>query len=478
MSLKSCLFLSLVACTMCANAYIVARFDLGVTGSPVATGWQPVAVGLNSDDLTSVSGTQAGTTLTVFANTVLDARDRGVPATSPTPYDNETLNPGGSLTPVLQDWLFDNGNTQGENLTVEFTGLIPETEYRITSIHFEISGGQIDFVTDWYKDEIAPANLLGTWTGVRGGPVDSGDFVLLNATSDATGKITLVADAVTGPLRLNGFTVEQVPPVSDTIYQIDLDNSESLGGPFTEPGWTSLPLVNGSTSGSVDISGVNFAVSGFAGSRNRTNTANSTTLTRDFVFSNGAAITMAFGGAGDLPTGLWEVSMWSWDTDVPVAPATVGYRVNSGSDVVVSTGLAGNPAYPVSTFQITSDGASSYEVFIRSDTLSGNVRLNAVSLRLVPPTSTTPKLVDFTYGPGDGSAAVSIEGAPNTRYKLVEADDLDFSSPDQDPISLTGATVGSLDGDEVIADGNGNATVQFNLGATKAATFIRAETVP
>jgi hypothetical protein len=68
MYLKLYLLLSLGACTLCANAYVVARFDLGASGSPVASGWQPVAVGVNSDTLTSISGTQNGTTVTVFAN--------------------------------------------------------------------------------------------------------------------------------------------------------------------------------------------------------------------------------------------------------------------------------------------------------------------------------------------------------------------------------------------------------------------------
>ena len=157
MSLKSYLLLSLGACTLCANAYVVARFDLGTTTSAVATSWQPVGVGVNPDNLTSISGTQAGTTVTVFANTVLDSRDRAPGIT----LDNETVNPGGSLTPVFRDFLFDNGNSQGETMTVEFTGLLANTEYDITSIHFEITGsGQI--VTNWYQNTIAPANLLGT----------------------------------------------------------------------------------------------------------------------------------------------------------------------------------------------------------------------------------------------------------------------------------------------------------------------------
>ncbi|MCH7226878.1 hypothetical protein [Haloferula sp. A504] len=90
----------------------------------------------------------------------------------------------------------------------------------------------------------------------------------------------------------------------------------------------------------------------------------------------------------------------------------------------------------------------------------------------------TLALADFTYDPADGSAEVSIVGAANTNYKLVEADDLDFSNPDQNPIPLTAASVGTLDGNEVTTDASGNATVQFNLGTAKAATFLRAETAP
>ena len=170
--------------------------------------------------------------------------------------------------------------------------------------------------------------------------------------------------------------------------------------------------------------------------------------------------------------------MWSWDQDVAgsLPLAAVGYRVNGGSDIVANTGLAVNRAYPVSTFLFTSDGVSSYEVFIRSGTPGAAARLNAVSLGLLPATS--PMLVDFTYNPTNGSAEVSIQGDANTSFKLVEADDLDFSNPDQNPIPLTGATVGTLDGNEVIADASGNATVQFNLATAKPATFLRAQTVP
>ena len=60
---------------------------------------------------------------------------------------------------------------------------------------------------------------------------------------------------------------------------------------------------------------------------------------------------------------------------------------------------------------------------------------------------------------------------------LVRADDLDFANPDQDPLPLTGATVGSLDGGGVITNPSGDATVQFNLG-TGSSGFLRAEEQP
>lgn len=96
------------------------------------------------------------------------------------------------------------------------------------------------------------------------------------------------------------------------------------------------------------------------------------------------------------------------------------------------------------------------------------------------PCSPLLKLSGFAYEPATGDSEVSITGTPTTAYKLVEADDLDFSNPELDPIPLTGATVGAVDliENEVRTDGSGNATVQFNLGTAKSATFLRAESTP
>ena len=96
----------------------------------------------------------------------------------------------------------------------------------------------------------------------------------------------------------------------------------------------------------------------------------------------------------------------------------------------------------------------------------------------IPEPATILAIANFSYDASDGSSEVRIAGEASTRYKLVEAADLDFANPDQDPIPLTGATVGTLDQDGVVTDINGDSIVQFNLGTTMSATFLRAEEYP
>ena len=127
-----------------------------------------------------------------------------------------------------------------------------------------------------------------------------------------------------------------------------------------------------------------------------------------------------------------------------------------------------------------------YEAMLAGGDRSGDIYFPAYELADVPGSTVigqysvtvlepgSAMLTDFTYNESTGASEVSIEGSANTAYKLVEADDLDFTT--SDPVTLTGATVGSLTGNEVTTDGVGNATVQFNLGTSKASSFIRAET--
>lgn len=357
---------------------------------------------------------------------------------------------------------------------------------------FAVTGAPYDTVINGNPDS-ATMSFSGTYAVVDPNGAATGNSYydnVLTPVALANGAVSYVVLLGTGtsgaatnfnfpnmPIQVSLVGFELGDPPADTTYRIDLDNSGN-GGPFTETGWTSLAFVNSSTSGAVTVDGVTFSFSGFVGTRNR-GEPNTTPLTRDFVFTeDGSAITVDLGGAGDLPAGTWEVSIWSWDSNVPVPPATVGYKVNGGADQITGTGLTENRDDPVVTFQFTSDGVSSYQVFIRDDSIGdGNdrVRLNALSLKLVPASTT---LSDFNYNPADGASEVTIQGDAGARYKLVEAADLDFSTPDQDPIPLTGASVGTLDGDAVVADAGGTATVQFNLGTSTQVTFLRAETAP
>lgn len=141
------------------------------------------------------------------------------------------------------------------------------------------------------------------------------------------------------------------------------------------------------------------------------------------------------------------------------ASANVGVVNNSTFDSVVFRG--GDFTAPSSVVDFTD-----FAVYYNGDTPFGT------------PLEFTPELVEFTYDPATGASEASIEGEASTAYLLVEADDLDFGNPDQSPVPLTGATVGTLDGNQVTTDGEGNATVQFNLGTAKPATFIRAEDAP
>jgi hypothetical protein len=88
-----------------------------------------------------------------------------------------------------------------------------------------------------------------------------------------------------------------------------------------------------------------------------------------------------------------------------------------------------------------------------------------------------PHLADFSYDGDTGIVTVTIKAKALTTYKLVEADDLDFSSPDQDPIPLSSASLGTLNGNNVTTTAGGVDTIEFNLGTSKTATFFRAAEV-
>ncbi|MEM7792737.1 MAG: sulfatase-like hydrolase/transferase, partial [Verrucomicrobiota bacterium] len=102
--------------------------------------------------------------------------------------------------------------------------------------------------------------------------------------------------------------------------------------------------------------------------------------------------------------------------------------------------------------------------------------ISATPTEIAPPTSEF-YLSDFNYDPLTGEAEVTIHGSANKIYKLVHADEPDFSNPLTNPVAFSRAMQGNLGAysDKVTADGQGEATVEFSLGSGSA-SFIRAET--
>ncbi len=153
--------------------------------------------------------------------------------------------------------------------------------------------------------------------------------------------------------------------------------------------------------------------------------------------------------------------------------------ITTGTSTDIGSGLLLEWNGEVLSFNATSDASGTIAFgFGEWASVTGGTVMNGMTLTgdFGAATPATLQLSGFTYDPVTGDSEVTIEAAANTEYKLVEAADLDFASPDQDPVPLTGASVGTLNGNNVTTDGSGKATVQFNLGTEKSATFIRAET--
>jgi hypothetical protein len=148
------------------------------------------------------------------------------------------------------------------------------------------------------------------------------------------------------------------------------------------------------------VNGINIWLSsvGTGGARTRTGPND---LTRDFVFEGGnrAAVVVNLGGPGALIAGTWQVRMWSWDNDFPtglgggnIGPQQAAWRRN-GSENSVSMSVLGHPTDPAITFTFPSDGIGTYDVFLRENNTQNRMRINALTLALIPEPSTLTLLL-------------------------------------------------------------------------------------
>lgn len=192
----------------------------------------------------------------------------------------------------------------------------------------------------------------------------------------------------------------------------------------------------------------------------------------DVMYVNTGAVTLEFAGLDD--TLIYDIEFMSkLDAERNPNPMVV-----NGVEVQVALNDA---PFVVSFPGISTDGEGKITISFPNAGAGVNLQhINAIELTAVDtkPLDVPMTLSGFTYDPANGGSEVSLMGIPSTAYILVEAADLDFANPSQSPVPLAGATVGTLDGNQVITDATGDATVQFNLGTAKPATFIRGEQAP
>jgi len=159
-----------------------------------------------------------------------------------------------------------------------------------------------------------------------------------------------------------------------TIFKIDIDSNDDIG-PVTASGWDGVNVNTGATV----VDGVTFVPDGGSRTRSSGGSPNPDALLADFVFATEVRLEIE-----DLPEGIWEAEVWSWDGDFNVTgdPQIIGIQ-DSSNEVIKTSSFTANPDNPF-TFQFdTADFANPFSVFVRTDEMN-RARLNAVQLTRIP----------------------------------------------------------------------------------------------
>lgn len=168
---------------------------------------------------------------------------------------------------------------------------------------------------------------------------------------------------------------------AETTFKIDINSTDQeaedvgLTPPITAPEW------DGVTEGTPKTIGdVTFNSFGISRTRESDGSANPDKLLADFVFGNaGLEIT-------NLPEGVWDVEIWSFDAGFRADSQIIGIKDVDG-ETSLTDDFDANADTPF-TFQFNSaEYADTFQFFVRSDDESGDndrERMNAVQLTLIP----------------------------------------------------------------------------------------------
>ncbi len=195
-----------------------------------------------------------------------------------------------------------------------------------------------------------------------------------------------------------GLAVLSATPAQAVVFQIDVDttvvNGVAGASPLiTQAGWTSLDATN-SNGSSVTVAGTTFTAFSADGSRLRSGTNGGTALTRDFIFDDGANQAVGL-QVFNLPVGLWQVEVWSWDDTFPTGNQIVGItRFQAGPEIIYTNTFTPNPTTPF-TFIVdtrTTVLPDGFGIFTRENNSQDRARFNALRMTNLVPEPTTAGL--------------------------------------------------------------------------------------
>jgi len=233
------------------------------------------------------------------------------------------------------------------------------------------TGGTVDIASGWtgswtmapYSGDDWKNLFTGNLIEVDGSNIDAATFDSVFAVTDG-GKTLSMTGASPPP-----------PPPTPTQFKIDVNDGSSP----TETGWTAIGAAHSGNGGTVTVGGVRFDVASADGARNR---SGPNALTRDFIYDDDGGQASGL-RIYDLPDGIWEAKVWSWDNDFPTAVGSqfVGVGWTAGN-FIAGTMMP----HPTDPFAFTFDSSTlddGFGIFTRENNSANRSRFNALQLTRV-----------------------------------------------------------------------------------------------
>ena len=263
---------------------------------------------------------------------------------------------------------------------------------------FTQTGGTVSIGTDlWMTHSTATATADGTYN-LQGGELEVGGTIIKGnkpAAFDMTGgtlilpgeKLTFFDDnawATKAPIIEGWYDLAEDKTTFGAGVAPDFAIDVNDGTSPTAPGWTGIAAAHSGNGGTVTVDGVRFDVFSSDGARDR-GAPNS--ATGDFIFDDGAGQAVGL-RIYDLPDGIWEAKVWSWDNGATVGNQIVGLAYTGGPEIIQTTTFAANPTEPFTFLFDSSQLDNGFGIFTRENSGNNRARFNALQLTYIPEPAT------------------------------------------------------------------------------------------